>query len=271
MQSNPAVRGILEVLHQRIPQVLGDNLEGLYVKGSLVLGDFNPETSDVDLLVVIKEPVSEEDFPALVEMHDEIQTLPNPYAHELELAYIPIHAIQSFETRRRYPALERGEKQKLKGKSLGANWILEFWTVREHGVILYGPDPKTLIPPIFPDQIMGAVRTVLAEDWLAWVDTWDDPEWPTHQGEMRFVVETMCRASYTLEYARVSSKPVAVRWALEALAEPWPALIRHSQSWATGGVATPQTVSEVEAFVRWTVNSLEDRRIPPTLSRARRF
>ncbi|HEU4740079.1 MAG TPA: aminoglycoside adenylyltransferase domain-containing protein [Meiothermus sp.] len=249
MYPNPAVRQILEALQECIPSALGSNLEGIYLKGSLALGDFNPETSDVDLLVVTTEPVSEEDFPALAEMHERIQALANPYANEVELAYLPIGAIQHFQPRAEYPALERGEK--LKWKPLGANWILEFWTVREHGTALYGPHPKTLIPPISLGERVGAVRRVLAQDWLEWVRTWQNPGWQTHAGEMRFVVETMCRAAYTLEHGVLCSKPQAVRWALKTLSKPWPSLIERSQSWRAGQPIDPATAHQAAEFVRW--------------------
>ena len=39
---------------QRIRDVLGDNFVGLYLNGSLAIGDFDL-TSDVDFIVVIKD------------------------------------------------------------------------------------------------------------------------------------------------------------------------------------------------------------------------
>ncbi|MBF6594542.1 MAG: DUF4111 domain-containing protein [Thermaceae bacterium] len=233
-----------------IKSVLSDNLEGIYLKGSLALGDFDPKTSDIDLLVINKELVSEEDFTRLAEMHSQIQKMHNRYANEVELAYVPLSAIQNFRPQQQYPVLERGVGERLKWKSLGANWILEFWTVREHGITLYGPNPKTLIPPITSDEIVGAVRQVLAQDWLEWVDTWDSPEWSTHAGEMRFVVETLCRALYTVGHGELSSKPKAVRWALLTLPEPWRSLITESQSWVAGGSLDGARVAQIEAFVR---------------------
>lgn len=254
---NSDVRAIVETLTREIKSVLEGNLEGLYLKGSLALGDFNAETSDVDLLVITKERVTDEDFTKLAEMHSQIQKTANRYANEVEPAYVPLHDIQNFSPRHEYPALERGPDERLKWKSLGANWILEFWTVRERGITLYGPDPKTLIPPIPKEEMVVAARQVLQEDWLEWVDTWANPEWHTHAGEMRYVVETMCRALYIVAHGELSSKPKAVRWALEALPEPWPALVNQSQSWTAGGAVDWTATAEVEAFVRWTAARLQ--------------
>lgn len=245
---------MVTLLQREIVAELGWNLEGLYLKGSLALGDFNPETSDIDLLALVKEPLAAEEFTRLARRHARIHSLPHRYAKEVELAYVPVGDVQRFQSGKAYPALERGER--LKWKPLGANWILEFWTVRERGGVLYGPDPKALIPPISPAEVRAAVRRVLAQDWLEWVATWQEPGWQTQAGEMRFVVETMCRALYTGRSGRLISKPKAVEWALEAWPQPWSGLVRQSQAWRAGGKVEPSVCAQVARLVGWTQQQL---------------
>ena len=55
MYPNADVQEVAETLVRQIMSVLADTLEGIYLKGSLALGDFNPETSDVDLLVTFED------------------------------------------------------------------------------------------------------------------------------------------------------------------------------------------------------------------------
>ncbi|MDD6156298.1 MAG: nucleotidyltransferase domain-containing protein [Lachnospiraceae bacterium] len=40
-------------------KILGDNLTGVYLHGSAAMGCFNPEESDIDLLVVVKDALSQ--------------------------------------------------------------------------------------------------------------------------------------------------------------------------------------------------------------------
>ncbi len=61
-----------------------------------------------------------------------------------------------------------------------------------------------------------------------------------------YVVPTMCRALYALEFGRVISKPDARRWALATLDGRWWALVEGAQ----GGSLTEETKEEVAAFVR---------------------
>ena len=41
-------------------QILGDNLTGIYLHGSAVMGCFNDKKSDIDLLVVVKNDIPKE-------------------------------------------------------------------------------------------------------------------------------------------------------------------------------------------------------------------
>ncbi len=44
---------------ERSREILQDNLVGVYLHGSLVMGCFNPQKSDIDLIVVVDEPLSD--------------------------------------------------------------------------------------------------------------------------------------------------------------------------------------------------------------------
>ena len=54
----PEVNALLNVLLPAVQAILGNRFVGLYLHGSLAYGGFNPETSDIDFLVVkIGDPV----------------------------------------------------------------------------------------------------------------------------------------------------------------------------------------------------------------------
>ena len=48
--------------------ILGENLVGIYLHGSLAMGCFNPQKSDIDLIIVVKEPLSDSTKKAYMEM-----------------------------------------------------------------------------------------------------------------------------------------------------------------------------------------------------------
>ena len=44
---------------ERSKEILGDNLKGVYLHGSAVMGCFHPEKSDIDLIIVVGRPLSD--------------------------------------------------------------------------------------------------------------------------------------------------------------------------------------------------------------------
>ena len=58
--SDPLKR-ITESFVRRSREILGENLVGIYLHGSAAMGCFNDKKSDIDLLVVVKGEVSDED------------------------------------------------------------------------------------------------------------------------------------------------------------------------------------------------------------------
>lgn len=251
MYPNQQVREIVEVAVAGVRETLEGDLYGIYLRGSLVLGDFNPETSDVDLLIVVGRDLGAADFERLDAMHRRIQRLPNRYANEVELAYVPLADINGFRPGKRYISLERGEG--LRWKVLRHNWAVEFWGVREQGIALFGPEPRRFIEPISVEHVVEAIRLELSA-WQEWADSPEDPGWHATRGTLRFAVETMCRVMYSLERHELCSKPVAVRWALRQLEEPWKALVQESQGWGSQP-SEPDAAGRTQDFIRWVVHS----------------
>ncbi len=239
---------LLATLQHEVQAILGHDLVGMYVRGSLALGDFIPATSDIDVLTATEQPVDAATFAALHMLHIQLDALPNSFAGRLECTYIDRAALRRFTPSLRHPSLGQGEQ--LSWTEHGTNWIIERWTVREHGVTLLGPPPTTLIDPIDATAIITAVRDRLP-DWLDFANQTDDPQWNSSRSHKAYIVETMCRMRYTLTQGGLCSKPQAVAWARTNLPEPWPALVERSQTWRKDHTNDLTINPEVQAFVRW--------------------
>jgi hypothetical protein len=136
--------------------------------------------------------------------------------------------------------------------------------VREHGVVLDGPDPKSLVAPVSADQLRDEVVAAL-EEWAEWA-----PE-PTKAGPMSrwkqtLLVLSYCRMLHTLATGRVSSKRAAGEWALGALDPEWTRLIQGAlddrpDPW--GRVyqpADPELAERTLAFVKYASKEGASRR-----------
>ncbi len=247
------VARLIEELLSGVRDALGDNLIGFYLRGSLALGDFKPETSDVDILVVTERPVSEPEFEALASLHDRLPARDNQFGRHYEVSYVDRPSLKRFRPgERRHPTV--GSDWPFVRAEHRDNFILERWVVRERGISLVGPDPKTLIDPISSDHLRAAVVGELRARMEHWAGGDEPPTWMDTRYYQAFEIETICRALYTLELGELSTKPQAVSWALKALPEPWQKLVEWSQAHRADKRADKKKIPEIMRFVRWAAS-----------------
>ena len=216
------VNEILNLLLLHAKEILGDQFVGMYLYGSLSSGDFDPETSDIDFLVVTSESLSDEKIAELEAMHKQAWATSQKRALELEGSYIPKALIRRHDPDGApCPTVNEG---KFYLDQRGSDWIIQRHVVRECGVIVEGPDPKTLIDVVSAEDIRGAVLGILHEWWFPMLE---DPSWLSEHGNkyQAFAVITMCRVLHALDYGTVTSKPKAIQWARGKLGAPWTELI----------------------------------------------
>lgn len=219
---------VLDQLLGEVRVTLGAQLVGLYLAGSLALGDFNLERSDVDFAVVTEGDLDEARVAALAVMHGRIAAGPSRWARQLEGVYLPRAALRGQVPTACFPSTHEGRFYL--GRQGGDGVILRH-VLRGWGVALTGPAPRTMIDPVGPDDLRQAVRAILAEWWR--------PQLADHTLLRRreyqaYAVLTMCRIRYTLAHGEVASKPVAARWAGRTLARRWSGLIEWALAWPRG-------------------------------------
>jgi hypothetical protein len=223
----PDVNAVLHRLFLSVQTVLGSHWVGMYVHGSLVRGDFDPQRSDIDFVVVTAAELSDETFRALEAMHAHMRASGLPWAAKLEGAYIPQHALRRYDpAHARHPWL--GVDGHFAVEQLGSDWVIQCHVLRGQGVVLAGPAPRALIDPILPDDLRRAQRATLQEWWVPQLHDTTRLQSGEYQA---YAILAMCRALYTLQRGTVVSKPVAARWAQQTLGERWAALIGRALAW----------------------------------------
>src|SRR5438270_13154065 len=103
------VAAMLNALLPGIQEALAGNLVGVYLRGSLAMGDFDLVTSDLDFLAVTERPISEADYTALTLLHERLAKLSNKYANDMEGTYIHRAAMRRFQPGEKHPTISRGE------------------------------------------------------------------------------------------------------------------------------------------------------------------
>jgi predicted nucleotidyltransferase len=234
---------ILHDLLEQVQAVLGEQFVGLYLHGSLALGDFDLTTSDIDFAVVTQNHLEAETISKLEVMHKNLLESSSKTAAMLEGAYIP-----SDEFRRHdelAPAMPQVHGDAFYIAQLEPHWVLNRAILREHGVTLAGPNPSGLIDPISLDARQKAVRDFLCEWWQPMLTDSTRLE----NAEYRvYAVQTMARALCTLETGKLLSKPGAIHWALEHSPVEWHDTFRNVQ------IGQVPTLNQTILFLNYSIS-----------------
>jgi Domain of unknown function (DUF4111) len=242
---DPEIDAVLSRVLAGARSILGDHFVGMYLDGSLAIGGFEPEKSDLDFVVVTTADVSQESFVALKAMHDHIASGGSKWARELEGSYISQHALRHDRRPAAHPYIDRGSSLAIVHQESGY-WPLHRHVLREHGVVMAGPLPRTLIDPVSPEALREAVRGILREWWKPMLA--DGPL--LRKSFYRcYAVLTMSRMLYTIHHGTLVTKPIAARWAQETVDSRWSPLIRSALAWSR---EEPPDLEETLGYIRYT-------------------
>ena len=244
----PELNSILERMVEGSRAALGDNFVGAYLHGSFALGG-GDEHSDVDFVVIIREDLSADSKPLadLQTLHDALYRLESPWGERLEGSYAP----QAMWRRRVaeprdppgepraddwadpgasglhpevYPFWFIGNARDKLVRSEHDNRDIPRWIVREHGVVLAGPNPRSLTDVVTAEQLRAEAQTLI--ELFAKLAVEGDLV-KTHL-EQSFTALATARALHTLESGRVNSKAAAVTFAKHKLDPRFAALVEKA-------------------------------------------
>lgn len=242
---------IIQLLSREVKNVLKDQFIGIYVHGSLAVGDFDPERSDIDFLVVTKDMVSKDLFFSLEKMHDRIATDGNEWTKKLEGSYVPKELLRSNKP----PAKARPH---INGGNFclahfGYEWVLELYTIREFGIVIEGPNPNTLIDSISSREIQQASLKILNEWWSPMLSNSSRLKDSEYQA---YAILTMCRTLYMFTHGTLVSKKNAAEWAQSMFKERWEMLIGKALKWKRG--LPFENIEETLEFIRFTLSYINN-------------
>jgi len=194
-----------EALAQATSRTL--SVAGVLLHGSLALGDYLPGRSDVDLLVVVDDPLTDRQRAALAEAVD--QERPGaPVRVDLRVVTRAVAAAPTpLPLMEAYLTIKQGREPRIRmeGPCPGErDLVVEFSVCRAHGRSILGAPPVELIGEV-PDEWVLHVGDAQLADWEA---IGDDPPYA------QLTVLTACRLWRFAEEAQHCSKDAAGEWAL---------------------------------------------------------
>ncbi len=223
------VSAVLRDLSAGIAHIFGDQLVGVYLFGSLSYGDFNLESSDIDLVVILRQPASQNELESLKQLHNEVAKKHPKWANRLECSYTPIDMLASTLPPEQ-PRPYFGEGSFYDEAQYGNEWIINNYLLYQHGITLLGQDFRELISPIGIAEVQKACIQDLFQEWVPKIT---DPDWLNNSHYQSYLVLNLCRILYTVKCASVGSKKASAAWVKDHH-EEWRNLIETAEDWRYG-------------------------------------
>ena len=247
------INQLLNELVTNLKRTLGDKVVGFYVYGSLTAEDFDKDISDIDLLVVTRLDIKESEFNELNKIH--ISTIKKnlEWDDRLEIAYISVGSLEAY--RRTSPQIAViGPGQPFNIKKMTKDWLINWWMVRNHGIAIFGPDPKEIIPAISKKEFVACVKedALEVDRWMSQTDTLPSQS---------FTILTLSRSLYSFKTGEYVSKRKAIDW-IQVKYPQWISLTEKAYNWRScwkNSEAEPESSrAEVREYVKFIAKEITE-------------
>lgn len=213
-----------------IQLVLKSNLVGIYLTGSAVLSDWHYGKSDLDLTVVVNRSLSKKD---VAFMEEQIKKLESQYPNvKYEIQYVPILALGKSPEEIEPMLSYHDRKHSL--SYFGFNAVTWF-TLKKHGVALYGKPVEELHLKTDEDELCAYVYNNVNTYWTAWAAS--AAKIFSIKGILSFTdwavewcVCGISRMYYTLQEKDITSKNGSLEYMLNKAPKEYQKILKEAQT-----------------------------------------
>ena len=187
-------------------------------------------------------------------LHEAIYDLPVAWAQHLEGSYMPQDLLRRVDPART-PCLYLDNGARSLVWSDHCNNAHTRWLLREHGVVLTGPEPAQLVDPVSQEALREGASRALDEYAAEARENLPFSRW-----QQPYLVLTFCRLLWTLHHGAVTTKREAGEWALSEVDPEWSELIGQALAdradpWERVHLpSTPEADERTLAFVDYALS-----------------
>lgn len=192
---------------------LGSRFYGIYLYGSIPLGGFDEQTSDIDIIALTLAELAPTELARLQAIHERLAQEPafGGLGRRLDVMYIPLRDLGKRNSEvASYPYMADGEFHRSGHFDLnGVAW----WLVKYHGWALRGPEPRELHLSTSWEDVLVDMDYNLNTYWArqyAGLQARKDEDTVPDEYAVLFTVSTLCRILSTIEDREIPTKPQAL-------------------------------------------------------------
>lgn len=206
LEQYPQIKDFLNTITADFETILGDNLLGVYLTGSLTTNSYIEKLSDIDLIVVLNNPVSSSEKEGLDAWSKDLQAK-YPLSEFLDVAFIDRASILKTDGNTQSIGLEFWKgKISESDNTLGDN-LLVWASILQSGIKLYGVEAHEIIKDIPHKYLKNVMLKELKRLKELMNEAFDD--------DIKFryyAITTLCRMHYTNQMKGFISKKEALEW-----------------------------------------------------------
>jgi len=238
-------------------RILGDNLIGFYLHGSLAMNCFNALSSDVDFLAIVERKLTTEQKEAIIAYL--LKQCENSLVQGIEMSIVlekylrnfvyptPFELHYSNEHYEQYKSGQVDYSKQNYDEDLAAHFVI----TKNRGICLFGRPVEEVFPEI--------PRTIYAQSLIS------DANWIYERSEEIpvYAILNLCRILAFLRDSRITSKKEGGEWALLNLPGRFSSLIGSALNCYSGADETEQlnvnALKDFVAYAKGEINSLKER------------
>lgn len=246
------VDDVLIHLASGIKTILANNLFGLYLFGSLTYGDFNPDSSDIDLIAAVNKPLNHDELELIKHLHTQVGERYHKWSDRIECSYTPVELFKNILPPKE-PRPWFGGGILYEEAPYGNEWIINNYLLYEHGIVFIGNDFKNIINPIDMVEVQKACIRDLFQEWEPKIT---DFEWLDNSHYQSYLVLNLCRILYTVMCGKTGSKKVSAEWVKNQFGSAFRDLIEVAENWKYGKQMFMK--NETINFIKFAIDRIKE-------------
>lgn len=245
---------LLHTIAREYQAILGDNLRGVYAHGSMAFGCFDPAQSDMDFLVVVEQPPTEEQKARMLEILLLLDEHAPAKGFEMSVVLakdcaVPVHPVPfclHFSNAHKAACQQdvMGYVARMKGED--PDLAAHFTVTRAVGKTIWGAPVKEIFGEVKREDYLASI---LGDVENAVEDVRENPV---------YVILNLCRVLAAWREGAVLSKEQGGAWGLANLPEEYHGVIRAAlTAYQTGDACTV----DGRAFAAWALGEITGKEI----------
>jgi hypothetical protein len=219
-QIQPLLDDYVRLVSSQLPGLL----EGLYLHGSVALGAFDAQLSDIDFIAVTSRRCNTAEIANLRTIH---QTLARAYPlWQLEGSYLCWSDLGRLtDSMPPHPCIHDGVLSPSGYHDIN---LVTWWLLAHHGIAVVGPPPDQLAIHVDWDELVARMKVNLSTYWAAFITKPPRMAWLLDDYGIQWTVLGVLRQVYSFREGSITSKVGAGAYGRTLVPARWQRLIQEA-------------------------------------------